>query len=79
MVSAPAQLFFDDSLSDAVFANAPYNTRGSGRIRNATDRVYSAIGPDGAPVGSHLLLDLSPASDGAGFVGTFGVGLQLPW
>jgi protocatechuate 3,4-dioxygenase beta subunit len=73
-----SQLFFDESLSDAVFANAPYNSRGTRRVTNATDMVYAAVGPDGAPVGSHLMLDLGPAADGTGYVGTFAVGLQIP-
>jgi len=51
------QLFFDDAISDVVMADAPYNTRGTRRIRNANERmdpdqtaafVKIARAPDGA-------------------------------
>ncbi len=35
------QAFFDDSATDVVFAQAPYNSRGARDTRNATDRVYT--------------------------------------
>jgi hypothetical protein len=67
-------VFFDDSLSDSVFANAPYNTRGARTVRNATDMVYNGL-EGGVEVGPKLLL--SPAADGGGYSATFVVGLQL--
>jgi uncharacterized protein (TIGR03437 family) len=35
-----SQLFFDDSITDSVFTQAPYNTRGSRSTRNANDNIY---------------------------------------
>jgi hypothetical protein len=51
------QLFFDDTLTDSVYAQAPYNARGARATRNATDNIY---GSDGAT------LLLSVKADGAG-------------
>ena len=64
-----SQLFFDDALSDAVLARAPYNTRGIRRVRNASDGIYRSGG------GSQLLLNVEPASSGKGYRATFNIGL----
>ena len=68
-----SQLFFDDTLSDAIFANAPYNGRGTRGVRNANDNVYTVKQTDGTTAGSHLLLAL--AQSGTGYTGTFNIGL----
>ncbi len=34
------QLFFNDALTDAVYAKTPYNTRGARTTRNANDSIY---------------------------------------
>jgi protocatechuate 3,4-dioxygenase beta subunit len=40
-LDATTQLFFDDAISDAVYAaNAPYNNRGTRHTRNANDDIY---------------------------------------
>lgn len=63
-----SQLFFDDALTDAVYAQAPYASRGTRSTRNATDGIY-------AGGGSELLLDV--AADGAGgYVATFAIGIE---
>lgn len=63
-----SQLFFDDTLTDQIFSQAPYNTRGTRNTRNATDNVY---GTDGG----QLLLTLS--QNGTGYSATFDVGLNI--
>jgi protocatechuate 3,4-dioxygenase beta subunit len=63
-----SQLFFDDTLTDAVYATSPYSSRGARDTRNANDRVY---GSDGASV----LLDITPDGSG-GYIGTFTFGLS---
>jgi hypothetical protein len=36
------QVYFDDSITDAVYTLAPYNTRPARSTRNNQDRIYSA-------------------------------------
>ena len=52
------QLFFDDAVSDRVFAAAPYGSRGERQVRNGDDGIFDDA----------LLLDLS--REGDGFLGT---------
>ena len=54
-----SQFFFDDAVTDTVFASAPYNTRGSRDTRNAVDMVYT-----GAAHASRSLLTLTKTSQG---------------
>lgn len=65
-----SQLFIDDAINDIALANAPYNTRGQRTVRNANDGIYGTGG-------SQLTLDLQPASEGVGYLGTFTIGLQM--
>jgi protocatechuate 3,4-dioxygenase beta subunit len=62
-----SQLYFDDALTDRVLAQAPYVTKGR-RQRNDEDGLFRRGG-------NHLLVALAP--DGAGYAGTFDVGLQF--
>lgn len=64
-----SQLYFDDSLTDRVHAQAPYATRGQRTLRNAGDRIFQGGGDE-------LMLPL--AKEAAGYVGTFDIGLQMP-
>jgi protocatechuate 3,4-dioxygenase beta subunit len=52
------QLFFDDAVTDRVFAAAPYSGRGERDVRNGDDGIFDDA----------LVLDLSPEGDG--FLGT---------
>jgi protocatechuate 3,4-dioxygenase beta subunit len=62
------QLYFDDAISDAVLANAPYNTRGNRNTTNQNDGIYDAS----------MLLDLQPIGDGStGYTGIIALGLEL--
>lgn len=63
-----SQLFFDDKLSDAIFANAPYRSGANRDTRNNTDMHYGQIG-------DQLLLKLDKA--GAGYAAEFTIGLDL--
>lgn len=62
-----SQLYFDDALTDRVFATAPYAERPPRSTRNGGDRIYRRGG-------DQLLLALAP--QGAGYAGTFHVALQ---
>ena len=63
-----SQLFFDDSLSDSVFATAPYAARGERRTRNQDDGIFQSGG-------EQLTLALSPIAEG--YSATFDIGLRL--
>jgi protocatechuate 3,4-dioxygenase beta subunit len=67
-----SQLFCDDSVTDTVFAGAPYNARGTRDTRNTSDSIYTAGGG-----GQKLMLALQRATSGSGYQGTFSIGLQL--
>ena len=63
-----SQLFFDDSLTDAVHAKAPYASKGQRTLRNTSDNIYNGGG-------DQLLLALTPSGDGCAT--TFDIGLQF--
>ena len=63
------QMYFQDALSDRVFADPPYAEKGARAGRNQDDRIFRRGG-------EQLLLSPMPAANG--FRATFSVGLQLP-
>jgi len=63
-----SQLYFDDNLSDEIFANPPYAAQGERRVRNPDDRLYLGGG-------DQLTLLVTPANDG--YAAIFDIGLQL--
>lgn len=60
-----SQLFFDESVTAAVYAQSPYKSRGSPTTTNAQDGIFR----------SATLLTLTPEGDG--YLGTFDIGLQM--
>lgn len=62
-----SQIFFDDDVTDAVYAGPPYAARGRRNVRNAQDGIYNQGG-------SSLVLDVTPSEQG--YAGTFEVALQ---
>jgi len=63
-----SQLCFDDALTDQVFTQAPYNTRGTRNTRNNNDMIYQSAG-------ATVLLSLT--SDGAGgYLTSYDIGLS---
>jgi len=63
-----SQLFFDDELTDVVYVQQPYASRGDRTIRNTDDTIYQQGGDQ---------LLLSPAADGSGgYVATFVIGIE---
>ena len=62
-----SQLYFDDALTDKVFAKPPYAGRGPRTTRNEGDRIFRQNG-------SQLILAPSPTD--TGFAGTFQIALQ---
>lgn len=63
-----SQLYFDESLTDRVFAREPYSARSGERVRNDADRIYRSSG------GSQLMLPV--VEDAGGYAGTFNVALH---
>jgi protocatechuate 3,4-dioxygenase beta subunit len=61
------QLFFHDSLTDAVYRKAPYSGRSARSVRNANDSIYLAGG-------SRSLLGVRAA--GRGYIGSISMGVR---
>lgn len=61
-----SQIYFDDALTDRVFAQAPYASRGTRSARNEADGLFRRGG-------RQLMIALQ--QDGRGYAGTFDVGL----
>jgi protocatechuate 3,4-dioxygenase beta subunit len=62
-----SQLFFDETMNDRIFAQAPYSQNGaSGRLRNEGDGIFQ---------GSGGKLTLAPAKTADGYAATFDIGL----
>jgi protocatechuate 3,4-dioxygenase beta subunit len=62
-----SQLFFNDTLSDQVYTQSPYNNRATRNTRNSNDGIYNGGG-------SQLLLTVTPS--GQGYAATFNIGLE---
>ncbi|MGQ0740711.1 MAG: intradiol ring-cleavage dioxygenase [Alphaproteobacteria bacterium] len=65
-----SQLYFDDAITDQVFAVGPYNAKGPRDTRNGQDGIFRR-----GQSGAKLLLHLTP--DVHGYMGTFHVGLRM--
>ncbi len=63
-----SQLYFDDALSDQVFALAPYSQKGRRSTLNANDGIFRNGGDQ---------LLLAPAKTAAGYDASFALGLQI--
>ncbi len=67
-VEFTSQLYFDDVISDRVFAQAPYNRRSGRGTRNENDALFRNNG-------ELLMLALKPAD--SGYAGLFEIGLNM--
>ncbi|KAF3890611.1 MULTISPECIES: intradiol ring-cleavage dioxygenase [Nostocales] len=63
-----SQLYFDDSISDRVYALSPYSSKGQRTLKNALDGIFT----DG---GNQMLLELD--ENGQGYTATFDIGLKM--
>lgn len=63
-----SQLFFDDAFTDKVFKQTPYSSRGARSQRNNNDGIFGNGG-------NQLMLEVK--QDGAGYAGTFDIGMNL--
>lgn len=64
-----SQMYFDDALTDRVYTDQPYATKGRRNARNQDDRIFRRGGDQ---------LMLVPTATANGYAATFGIGLQLP-
>ncbi|MBD2450840.1 intradiol ring-cleavage dioxygenase [Nostoc sp. FACHB-152] len=63
-----SQLYFDDAISDRIYSQLPYASKGQRTTKNANDWIFA----DG---GEQMLLKLT--RNGQGYTATFNVGLQM--
>lgn len=63
-----SQLFFDPALTEQVYAQPPYNERGSPDTANAADNIYSGGG-------DQMLLAVTPQDDG--YAGSIDIGVRM--
>jgi len=64
-----SQLYFDDGLTDRVYGDQPYASKGRRNARNQDDRIFRRGGDQ---------LMLAPTATANGYAANFGIGLQLP-
>jgi protocatechuate 3,4-dioxygenase beta subunit len=62
-----SQIYFDDALSDRIFASPPYAARGARGMRNNADGIFRQNG-------SQLILPVNSTADG--YSGTFSIALK---
>ncbi len=62
-----SQVFFDDTLTDQVFTQAPYSARPNRNTRNSNDNIYQSGG-------TALLLNLT-SDDAGGYTTSYNIGL----
>jgi protocatechuate 3,4-dioxygenase beta subunit len=75
-----SQFFFDDALSNAVYAQVPYSAKGTPDTPNSRDGIYQQRVNDGTnrKSGDLLLVSVTQAEKAVdGYVGTFDIGLTL--
>lgn len=64
-----SQIYFDEVLSERIYAQAPYSTKGPGWLRNQEDGIFRRDG------GAQLMLAVIKAD--TGYAGTFDIGLEM--
>lgn len=67
-----SQFFFDESLTDAVHALSPYNTRGRRNTLNSNDGIYNSLSSS-----EKAALTLQTSAAGSGYSGSINLGVQL--
>ncbi|MEW6324450.1 MAG: intradiol ring-cleavage dioxygenase [Nitrospirota bacterium] len=63
-----SQIYFDESITDDVHQQAPYQSRGRRTVLNHQDGIFRRGG-------DRLMLPVAPAGDG--YAGTFDIGLRI--
>jgi protocatechuate 3,4-dioxygenase beta subunit len=64
-----SQIYFDEALSEQIYTQTPYSTKGPGWLRNQQDGIFRRNR------GEELMLAV--ANTNTGYAGTFDIGLLL--
>jgi protocatechuate 3,4-dioxygenase beta subunit len=67
-----SQFFFDDTLTDSVYTQSPYSSRGSRNTRNTSDGIYNSLS---ATDKAGLTLQTSKTTDG--YAGVINLGVTV--
>ena len=67
-----SQFFFDDTLTDAVYTQSPYSSRGTRNTRNASDGIYNSLSTIDK---AGLTLQTSKTTDG--YAGVINLGVTV--
>ena len=67
-----SQFFFDDSLTDSVYTQSPYSSRGSRDLRNTSDGIYNSLSTTDR---AGLTLQTSKTTDG--YAGVINLGVNV--
>src|SRR5438552_2260763 len=67
-----SQFFFDDSLTDSVYTQSPYSSRGSRDLRNTSDGIYNSLSTTDK---AGLTLHTSKTTDG--YAGVINLGVTV--
>lgn len=67
-----SQFFFDDALTDSVYAASPYSSRGARNVRNSNDGIYRRLS---ATEKAGLTLQTSRTGDG--YAGVINLGVNV--
>jgi protocatechuate 3,4-dioxygenase beta subunit len=67
-----SQFFFDDTLTDTVYTQSPYSSRGTRNTRNASDGIYNSLSANDK---AGLTLQTSKTTDG--YAGVINLGVNV--
>ncbi|MEA2766372.1 MAG: hypothetical protein QOK07_2776 [Gemmatimonadaceae bacterium] len=67
-----SQFFFDDTMTDSVYTQSPYSSRGSRDTRNASDGIYNSLSANDK---AGLTLQTSRTADG--YAGVINLGVNV--
>jgi protocatechuate 3,4-dioxygenase beta subunit len=72
-----SQFFFNEAITDAVYTEAPYSTKGSADTKNATDGIYRQPANDGTGRTSGEVLTLQPTRSEQTYLASYAIGLRI--
>jgi protocatechuate 3,4-dioxygenase beta subunit len=67
-----SQFFFDDTLTDSVYTQSPYSSRGSRDIRNPSDGIYNSLS-----TADKAGLTLQASKTAEGYAGVINLGVNV--